>query len=261
MDLASPGSLGTGKGRWLLNLALSLAVGGSAAAYAWSLCPKPTVTVQTLIRVPPMRPWAGRNAARPPDLEHHQQQQVSLVKSRPRLIAFLRDPLVADLPIITEQPDPVAWLESNLQADFRVAPEVLRIALSGDKPDELALLLNELREAYLRETARREAKPLIQRLSHLETMRDFALPEESRKRIASEMAALEVALQAPRPSRVPEPSVVAHRTPNTLRATVAALTGLACALLCFGFLSPSPVLTPDRLRSFVGGAFSKRARA
>jgi hypothetical protein len=283
MDLAAPESLSTRKGRWLLNIALSkgdwllnialslamggsewrwllnitvsLAMGVSAAAYAWSLC-KPTVTVQTLIHVP-SRP----QRARLPDLEHHQQQQVSLLKSRPRLSAFLRDPLVADLPVVTEQPDPVGWLEANLQADFRLAPEVLRIALSGDKPDELALLLNELREKYLREIARREAKPHIQRLIALEALLNQVQPEELRKRMVLEKAALKVELRAPRRSKALQPAGITHRTPNTLRATVATLTGLTCALLCFGFLSPTPVFTPDRLRSFMGGPFRRRVRA
>jgi hypothetical protein len=126
----------------------------------------------------------------------------------------------------------------------------------------LALLLNELRAAYLREEARREAKLRNQQvIDALEALKNHPPPDVLPKQSDLERFALEVQLAAPRQGRVLESAAVAHRTRNTLRATVATLTGLACALLCFGFLSPTPVFTSGRLRSLVGGAFRRPVRA
>jgi capsular exopolysaccharide synthesis family protein len=63
---------------------------------------------------------------------------------------------VADLPLVREQPDPVAWIGKELKVDFNLSPEIREIGLSGDRPEDLATLANAVTEAYLREVADKE---------------------------------------------------------------------------------------------------------
>ena len=48
------------------------------------------------------------------------------------------------------------------------SPEIIRIALSGDKPDELKLIVNAVKDAYLEEVVLADRKSRISRLNDLE---------------------------------------------------------------------------------------------
>jgi hypothetical protein len=126
--------------------------------------------VGTLVFIP-RTPFPVMPGKPVPDLIDHQRTQVTLVKSRLVLNAALRNKEVARLGIVTAQTDPVEWLKKEVQADFNEAPEVLRIAMAGDNPEELVVLVNALREGYLTEIVERETNQRFERLSTLRTLR------------------------------------------------------------------------------------------
>jgi hypothetical protein len=97
------------------------------------------------------------------------QTQAALAKSRMVLLAALRDPKVAALPIIREQRDPTAWMEKHVRADFKVAPSLLRISISYDTsdPDQLLAIVNAVRSAYLDEVVEKENNERNLRLKQL----------------------------------------------------------------------------------------------
>lgn len=99
-----------------------------------------------------------------------QRKQAALVKSRPLLAAALRNPKAAALPVVRQQLEPVEWLEGHLQADYSVAPEILRISLAGDKPQELITLVDAVAEAYLQEVVNKEHKRRLERLDQLKEL-------------------------------------------------------------------------------------------
>jgi capsular exopolysaccharide synthesis family protein len=157
--------------RWLLGLAVGLLLATVAGPVAWFLLPG-KYTVRTLIHVPPPRTFVLPTAETRPDLLNHQKTQVAMLKSRLVLNAALNDKAVKALSIAAEQADPLAWLERGAQADFSVAPEVLRIAMSGDRPQELVVLVNALREAYLREIVERETNQRRERYNIVRGLRE-----------------------------------------------------------------------------------------
>src|SRR6185369_12426408 len=83
-------------------------------------------------------------------------RQIALVKSRHVLQTALDRPGVADLALVRDTPDPVGGLERELKADFNVAPEILRLTLTGPDPGELVTLLDAIRESYLAEGVNKE---------------------------------------------------------------------------------------------------------
>src|SRR5262249_26820377 len=86
---------------------------------------------------------------------------------------------IDELNIVREQGDidaAILWLGKSLKTDFKVGPEILRISLSGDQPEEVARLVNAVKDAYLdqllkKETDRRAklAEQLQQKLNEVET--------------------------------------------------------------------------------------------
>src|SRR5262249_41034885 len=102
-----------------------------------------------------------------PDFETYKRTQVVLVKSRLVLNAALRDPRVADLPILTKQLDPIEWLERILEVTFPDNTEIMRIRVRGPSPVESAKLVNAVTDAYMREIVNKERADRSRRLDTL----------------------------------------------------------------------------------------------
>ena len=58
----------------------------------------------------------------------------------------------------------IDWLEKNLQTDTALGPEVLRVSLSGENPEEVAQLLNAVIESYLQDLVYKEHTKQVTRL-------------------------------------------------------------------------------------------------
>jgi succinoglycan biosynthesis transport protein ExoP len=160
---------------WLRATVVGVVVAAGAAFAAWSLVPTSTYTARTLMRVPPGSTFLFRLAEAVPALGDHQRTQVALAKSRLVLNAALKQRGVGELNIVKTRPEPIEWLEKEIQADFSVAPEVLRIAMTGENPEELKALVTALRKAYESEILEKEKRERVERLNLLATKRgEFA---------------------------------------------------------------------------------------
>jgi capsular exopolysaccharide synthesis family protein len=141
--------------RW--PLALGTAVLGAAVAVvgAWVLLrPQATVRTRLLVSATPPKvlfPTADNMPTSREDLENFQKTQAALVRSRLVLSAALREDKVARLDVVKEHSDPIEWLEQELQVDNKVAPQILQISIRGDRPGQLATVVDAVREAYLNE--------------------------------------------------------------------------------------------------------------
>jgi hypothetical protein len=82
------------------------------------------------------------------DYRNFQKTQVSLLKSNTVLETALSDPNIAKLKIVKEHvPDQVAWLERSLKIDCE--GEIMTVSLSGERPEELARIVNEVVDTYI----------------------------------------------------------------------------------------------------------------
>ena len=104
------------------------------------------------------------------EFESYQQTQLMLLKSRPVLNAVLRQNKVASLALVQAQKDPVEWLEENLQADFQLGPEILRVGMDRDKTDDLKVLVDAVTDAYLQEVVHKEDNRRMARLNRLQEL-------------------------------------------------------------------------------------------
>jgi capsular exopolysaccharide synthesis family protein len=171
--------------RWGLAFGLGLLLAAGAAAAAWYAMPSAKYLGYVRVHV----------AAKPPevvfpsaeslaDFSLFQRAQVAMVKSRPVLEAALAEPRVADLDLWRDKADPVEWLEKNLQADYTLAPEILRISLKGDEPEDLKIVLDAVTGAYLREFHQQEStrqRTRLRQLQDLYTQFDDSLREKRQK--------------------------------------------------------------------------------
>jgi capsular exopolysaccharide synthesis family protein len=147
--------------RWLVAAAIGLAMMGLTALFAWFVMPPSKYIGRAMLHIEMMP--QGVVDPRHQDIHgsrelfaNYQRTQIAMVKSRPVLRAALKEPEVAELSLVREQGDPVGWLEAVILVDFSVAPEIMRVSMRGDRPQELALLVNAIVKAYLREIVNKE---------------------------------------------------------------------------------------------------------
>jgi hypothetical protein len=165
--------------RWIWGLPILVALAASGAA-AWQVSTRdptkqPEVFGLLLVeRVQPRILAGPRNESPSEDKEalaEYRSTQAALVQSRLVLNAALRNPKVAALTILRDLPEPIEWLEDHLQVDFRPAPAIMRIGLSGKDPKEMCVLVDAVTQAYLDEIVDKENK---RRRDRLEQLREIA---------------------------------------------------------------------------------------
>jgi polysaccharide biosynthesis transport protein len=175
---AGPGSQGPDVGallkalrrRWLTAICLGLVVAGAAAAAAWfGLSPRYTVYSQ--VRIAASQPsLVFRTDLGRGDFATFQRTQVATIRSRFVLNEALKRDEVKRLPLVAEQPEPLSWLEEELKVDFKEGSEIVSISLSGEDPQQLAVVVNAVTQAYLSEVKSQDSKQASAKASELENL-------------------------------------------------------------------------------------------
>jgi capsular exopolysaccharide synthesis family protein len=159
---AAPGADAAGlfrafRRRWLLGLTLGILCAGAAGAAAWFFFPPGKYVVHTLFRVKAKQTpivFPVTEAAQDP-FAGDRKTQLVLLKSQVVLQTALRNK-AGQVGLVKQQADPVEWLGQQLIADYRLGPELLRLSMSGDNPDELKVIVSAVADAYLKEIVDKE---------------------------------------------------------------------------------------------------------
>ncbi len=104
------------------------------------------------------------------NFQNYQQTQIALIKSKLVLNAALREPRVADLPVVRSAQDPVAWLEKDIRIDLAGSLEIVRVSLSGDNAADLKLIVDAVVKSYLTEVVDKQKKRRRDRLEELKRL-------------------------------------------------------------------------------------------
>ncbi len=156
------------KRQWRTAVAFGVPLAIVAVVAAWFAMPAP-FTAYALLKIDENTPRLVFSTAEgEDDFFTFRQTQTALVKSRFVLNAALRRPGVSDLKTLRGIAHPVEWLQEQLKVGSYNSPEILQIALSGENPEELAALVNAVKDAYLDEVVLADRKKRIARVSELE---------------------------------------------------------------------------------------------
>ena len=137
---------------WPLALGLGILSATLVGLAAWKIVPRPKYVASTVIEVKTQLPVLLNGPA--PDRTDYkifQSTQLMLVGSRLVLNTALARPEIAALESVRAQPDAAEWLEDQLVTEFQAGSEFMRLSLSGDRPHDLAMLVNAVAEVYLDE--------------------------------------------------------------------------------------------------------------
>jgi hypothetical protein len=146
----------------------------------------PIPTVFALVRLPkadPLlpEPEQARNGADKAD-ELMKRNAMTLVKSRDTLSAALRQDPVRALAILQKQQNQVAWLEKVLEVDFPNDGDIMRIGMNGSNPEEMAILVNAIVEAF---AIRRKTEAQKKEADRAITLEKVCMQQEEKIRTAT----------------------------------------------------------------------------
>lgn len=107
--------------------------------------------------------------------------------------AALRDKNASSLAIVRSLPDPVAWLQDQLQVDFPADGEIMEITLETVSPTDCIKLVNAVINAYMAEVVVDSRNERLQRLESLQRVYSEAEAKVRNKR--AELKSLAAALR------------------------------------------------------------------
>jgi capsular exopolysaccharide synthesis family protein len=152
--------------RWVLALTVGLLLGALAATAAWFLRPAKYTTF-ALVKVASEQPQLLPQERVVNDQELYRQTQAALLKSPKVLKTALQQEKVLPLSLLREESDVVGWLDSALTVETIRNTELLKVSLSGQDPNEVAVLVNAILQAYLQEVVNKEQRQRLERLNDL----------------------------------------------------------------------------------------------
>ena len=171
--------------RWMAALGLALIATALAVLAVFTLMPP---KYQVTLRMRIVARQAGVDDIEFPIFKANME---SLVKSPIVLSAALNDKTadgrdIKDLDIVRSKGlSATDWLEKNLKTDYLLGPEILRVTLPADQPEEAAQLLNAIGKAFLSQYAEVERSKKQERVAELRVKKE---------RIEEELRSLRVTL-------------------------------------------------------------------
>lgn len=157
--------------KWFVACCLGLIGGALGAVGAWQYFPAPFQAFSELRVSSVGQKILFTTAEAEAGFGTYKETQARLISSPFVLNTAIRDPEIAKLPTLQDQERPTDWLEKQLQVRS-VGQEFLRISLEGDRPDDLAKIVNAVSDAFLEEVVNKERTTRQDRLRKLNAFSD-----------------------------------------------------------------------------------------
>ncbi|MBY0514218.1 MAG: polysaccharide biosynthesis tyrosine autokinase [Gemmataceae bacterium] len=161
------GVLNALKRRWVMAGLIGLLASGVAAVGVWLALPSGKHEAKAHVRMRlPANDGLVRNTEDP---ESYRKTQVFLLKTRTLINRTLAEPSVASLETIRNSDDPIKLLEENIKVTLD-GPEVITVTMTGDNPEDMKVILDQLIKRYIDDATLIERKEREDKINQLERM-------------------------------------------------------------------------------------------
>ena len=150
--------LRTFKRRWPLAAGLGILIALGAMAAAWFLIPqKGEVIAYVQVLRDPETMTCQNASADAYEFLTFRNTAIEMIKSKSLLTRALRDPSIAQLPLIKKQSDAVEWLQDQLGLKYPNDAELLQVTMSGevDEIDQVVKVVDAVIDAYFKRGRRK----------------------------------------------------------------------------------------------------------
>jgi polysaccharide biosynthesis transport protein len=156
---------------WASMLLFGVVAALLAAAVGWFVTPG-KFTASAYIQLPKVKGVSDGES----EMVNFQKASAALVKSTALLDKVVADPEIAGLNEIRQYGDPSAALARELTTDnIQLGADMIRINLSGDYPEDLAVIVNKILQVYNKEfEAREQARTRARREQLMDKYKNFS---------------------------------------------------------------------------------------
>lgn len=178
--------------RWPLALILGTAVAAAVFALVYLLVPD-RFKAFGLLQISSSKPSLTLEGSESRgDFQTYLKTQAARIKSRDVLMKALNQDTVRNLHLVQKHPDTLstlAWLEENLKIETQDGSEIMEVALYGEDPNDLTVLVNALTKSYLSIINNHEKSQKKERASKMKM-----LYEQAKEKLSEKVAAREAIL-------------------------------------------------------------------
>src|SRR5262249_27638157 len=146
------------KRRWLLATCLGIAFAATVATGVWCFLPPAKQAAYAKLLVRDKSGDIFQHPGAHADSQAFLREQVGYLKSKLVLNAALSMPKVVEAKpsVIRDHTHPVDWLAVQVKVDFPDGPQIPRVSLVLDDPEEARLIVEAITDAYFKEVVNKE---------------------------------------------------------------------------------------------------------
>ncbi|MCR9198599.1 MAG: AAA family ATPase [Planctomycetaceae bacterium] len=177
--------------RWVPAVAVAIPAALLVAGLLWQMIPAQFETA-ALLKIDQFQlSLTGEDDSRA-EFIHYRNSQINYITSRTNLTSAMRVDGIKETRMMKDMKYPVEFLEKELSVDSDFSEEYIRISLAGEYPEDIAAVVNAVKDVYLNDHVYHERKEQLDYLQSMEKEfseldRDVTQNNERIDRLASEL--------------------------------------------------------------------------
>ena len=153
--------------RWIPAVAVAIPAALLVAGILWQMIPAQFET-SALLKVSQFQQKVVGSSEERSEFINYRNTQINYIQSRPILTAAMRVDGIKESRLMKDIKYPVEYLESELEVKSDYSEEFIRISLEGEYPEDIAAVVNAVKDVYLDEVFYNERNDRIQQLRTME---------------------------------------------------------------------------------------------
>ncbi|MEZ6132855.1 MAG: AAA family ATPase [Planctomycetaceae bacterium] len=155
--------------RWIPTLAVAIPAAALVGALMWQTVPAEYESSALLKIEQFAQTVVAETKEKSSEFLTYRDSQMNYMKSRPVLTSALRMDGIKETRLLRGMKYPVEWLEEELEVESDFSPEFVRITLAGEFPEDLAAVVNAVKDVYLDEVVYNERNERVKTLQKMKS--------------------------------------------------------------------------------------------
>lgn len=153
--------------RWVPAVAVAIPAALLVAGLLWQMIPAQFETA-ALLKIDQFQlSLTGEDDSRA-EFIHYRNSQINYITSRTNLTSAMRVDGIKETRMMKDMKYPVEFLEKELSVDSDFSEEYIRISLAGEYPEDIAAVVNAVKDVYLNDHVYHERKEQLDYLQSME---------------------------------------------------------------------------------------------
>lgn len=153
--------------RWIPAVAVAIPAALIVGGLLWQMVPAQYET-SALLKINQFKDSVVDTSEQDSEFINYRNSQINFIQSRPILTSAMRVEGIKESRMMRDMKYPVEFLEKELYVDSDYSEEFIRIKLAGEFPEDIAAVVNAVKDVYLLEVVYNERNERMKALKNLE---------------------------------------------------------------------------------------------